>query len=85
MKVKFMCLAIPGKIIEIDNSNEDLIMGKVDFNGIIKDVCLDLVPEANVGDYVVVHVGFALNVLNEEEAQKNIDLINEIMSYEIEQ
>ncbi len=80
-----MCLAIPGKIIEIDNSNEDLIMGKVDFNGIIKDVCLDLVPEANVGDYVVVHVGFALNVLNEEEAQKNIDLINEIMSYEIEQ
>ena len=80
-----MCLAVPGKIVSIDNSNEDLIMGKVDFSGIIKDVCLDLVPEANVGEYVVVHVGFALNVLNEEEALKNIDLINEIMSYETEQ
>lgn len=80
-----MCLAVPGKIVAIDNSIEDLKMGKVDFNGIQKDVCLDLVPEANVGDYVVVHVGFALNVLNEEEALKNIDLINEIMSYETEQ
>ena len=80
-----MCLAVPGKIIEIDNSNKDLIMGKVDFSGIIKDVCFDLVPEANVGEYVIVHVGFALNVLNEEEALKNIDLINEIISYETEQ
>jgi len=79
-----MCLAVPGKIVSIDNSNEDLIMGKVDFSGIIKDVCFDLVPEANVGEYVIVHVGFALNVLNEEEALKNIDLINEIMSYETE-
>ncbi|OGU12101.1 MAG: hydrogenase assembly protein HupF [Ignavibacteria bacterium GWB2_35_12] len=76
-----MCLAVPGKIVTIDNSNEDLKMGKVDFSGIIKDVCFDLVPEVNVGDYVVVHVGFALIVLNEEEALKNIDLINEIMSY----
>ena len=80
-----MCLAIPGKIVSIDNSNEDLLMGKVDFNGILKDVCLDLVPEVNVGEYVIVHVGFALNVLIEEEALKNIDLINEIMSYETEQ
>ncbi|TAL67026.1 MAG: HypC/HybG/HupF family hydrogenase formation chaperone [Bacteroidetes bacterium] len=76
-----MCLAIPGKLVSIDVSNEDLKMGKVDFSGIVKDVCLDFVPEANIGDYVIVHVGFALNVLNEEEALKNIEMLNEIMSY----
>ncbi|MBI5325269.1 MAG: HypC/HybG/HupF family hydrogenase formation chaperone [Ignavibacteriae bacterium] len=77
-----MCLAIPGKIVTIDDSNEDLKMGKVDFSGIVKDVCLDLVPEANIGDYVIVHVGFALNVLDEEEAIKNITLINEMLNSE---
>ena len=78
-----MCLAIPGKIVTIDESDENLKMGKVDFNGITKDVCLDLVPEANIGDYVIVHVGFALNVLNEEEALKNIDIINEMLNAEL--
>jgi hydrogenase expression/formation protein HypC len=73
-----MCLAIPGKLISIDTATEDLRMGRVDFGGAVKDVCLDLVPEANAGDYVIVHVGFALNVLDEAEAVRTLELISEI-------
>lgn len=66
-----MCLAIPGKIISIDNTDstdEILRMGKVDFSGVIKQVSLGYTPEANVGQYVIVHVGIAIAVLDEEEA-----------------
>jgi hydrogenase expression/formation protein HypC len=72
-----MCLGIPGKIIEVYESS-GLPMGKIDFGGVIKEACLAYVPEAKVGDYTIVHVGFALNVIDEEEAQKTLDLLSEI-------
>jgi hydrogenase expression/formation protein HypC len=72
-----MCLGIPGKIIEVHETN-GLPMGKIDFGGVIKEACLAYVPEAKVGDYTIVHVGFALNVIDEEEAQKTLDLLSEI-------
>ncbi len=62
-----MCLGIPGKVVAIYREN-DVLMGKVDFNGICKRVCLEHVPETQLGDYVLVHVGFALSRLDEEEA-----------------
>ena len=65
-----MCLAIPGKVIEIHNSREWLRTGKVDFGGVVKEVSLALVPEAAIGDYVIVHVGMALSKIAEEEAQQ---------------
>lgn len=64
-----MCLAVPGKLISI--SGEDLNrMGKVSFSGVIKEVSLAYVPEAHVGDYVIVHVGFALSTVDEAEAER---------------
>jgi hydrogenase expression/formation protein HypC len=75
-----MCLAVPGKLISINNQDENLLMGKVSFGGIVKEVCLDFVPEAQPGDYVLVHVGFDLNVIDEYEAQKTLDLLAEILS-----
>lgn len=75
-----MCLAIPGKILEIDNSGS-LTKGKVSFGGIIKDICLVYVPEAKTGDYVLVHVGFAITIIDEKEAEQvfsYLDQINEL-------
>ena len=72
-----MCLGIPGKIIDIDQAN-DLHMGKVDFGGVTKEVCLAYVPEAQIGNYTIVHVGFALNVLDEAEAMETLQLLREI-------
>lgn len=71
-----MCLGIPGKIIEIYET-AGLQMGKVDFGGAIREACLAYVPEAKIGDYTIVHVGFALNVIDEEEAKKTLDLLHE--------
>jgi len=64
-----MCLGIPGRVIETYQEHE-LRMGKVDFGGVCKRVCLEHVPEARPGLYVVVHVGFALSVIDETEAQR---------------
>jgi hydrogenase expression/formation protein HypC len=64
-----MCLGIPGKVVETYREN-DVLMGKVDFSGIFKRVCLEHVPEARPGDYVLVHVGFALSLLDEAEANR---------------
>jgi len=72
-----MCLAIPGKILEIDRDSRPR-MGKVSFGGIQKQVCLDWVPEARVGEYVIVHVGFALNTVDEEEAKETLKLFEEM-------
>ncbi len=60
-----MCLSIPGKVMEIYNDGS-LLMGKVDFGGVLKEVCLDYVPEAKTGQYVLIHVGCAISVLEEE-------------------
>jgi hydrogenase expression/formation protein HypC len=64
-----MCLGIPGRVVETSVEN-DVVMGKVDFGGVYKRVCLDHVPEAKVGQYVIVHVGFALTVIDEDEARQ---------------
>lgn len=64
-----MCLGIPGKVVEIGREH-DVLMGKVDFSGVAKRVCLEHVPEARPGDYVVVHVGFALSRIDEAEAKQ---------------
>ena len=72
-----MCLAIPGKVLEIDASGP-MKMGKVDFAGIQKNICLEWVPEVKVGEYVIVHVGFALSTMDEEEAMKTLDLLREM-------
>lgn len=72
-----MCLGIPGKIIEVYEKN-DLLMGKIDFNGIAKEICLAYVPEAKAGDYALVHVGFAISLMDEEEAQETLKLIQQV-------
>jgi hydrogenase expression/formation protein HypC len=72
-----MCLAIPGKVIEI-NLNTKPTMGRVSFGGIQKDICLEWVPEVKVGQYVIVHVGFALSVMDEQEALETLKLIEEM-------
>ena len=75
-----MCLAIPGKIESITGSALDVmnIKGKVSFGGILKDVSLAYVPQAKVGDYVIVHVGFALSIVDEEEAMKVFGYLKEM-------
>ncbi len=74
-----MCLGIPGKIVEITSDENSLMpMGKVDFGGVVREVCLGYVPEAGVGDYVVVHVGFAISKLDEAEAQDTMALMEEV-------
>jgi hydrogenase expression/formation protein HypC len=62
-----MCLGIPGRVVETYRE-DDLLMGKVEFGGVSKRVCLEHVPEAKPSDYVLVHVGFALSLIDEEEA-----------------
>jgi hydrogenase expression/formation protein HypC len=71
-----MCLGIPGKIVEIYEVG-GLRMGKIDFGGVIKEACLAYVPDAQIGDYTIVHVGFALNRIDEAEAQKTLELLDE--------
>lgn len=74
-----MCLSIPGKLIEITNELDEVFRtGKVSFDGIIKEVSLTLVPEANVGDYVLVHVGAAISTIDEDEAKKTFELLKQL-------
>ena len=73
-----MCLAVPGKITSITGEDPMSRMGKVDFGGILKEACLAYVPEAKVGDYVIVHVGFAISRLDEEEANKVFEYLREM-------
>jgi hydrogenase expression/formation protein HypC len=69
-----MCLAIPGKVTQT-YAEHDVLMGKVDFSGVTKRVCLEHVPDVQVGDYVLVHVGFALQKVDEEEAKKVFEFL----------
>jgi len=73
-----MCLAIPGQIQRI--ADDELRTGTVSFAGVTKEVCLALVPEALVGDYVIVHVGFAISKLDEQTAQESLSLIEQLSS-----
>ncbi len=72
-----MCLAVPGRIVEIVERS-GLKMGKVDYSGTIATACLEYVPEADVGQYVIVHAGFAISIVDEEEARKSLELWSEI-------
>lgn len=72
-----MCLGIPGRILDI-HEQDGLPMGKVEFGGIAKDICLPYVPEAQIGDFVLVHVGFALSIIDEDEAHEVFSCIEQI-------
>jgi hydrogenase expression/formation protein HypC len=72
-----MCLGIPGKLTAIYEQN-GLPMGKVEFGGILKEVCLAYTPEAQIGDYVLVHVGFALSRIDEDEAKETMEFVEAI-------
>ncbi len=72
-----MCLAIPGKVIEIYDEN-GIKMGKIDYSGTISTACLEYLPEITVGEYTLVHAGFALSILDEDEAQKSLDAWKEL-------
>jgi hydrogenase expression/formation protein HypC len=78
-----MCLAIPGRILEIWQDRGSRI-GRVEFGGIVRQVCLDFVPEAQVGNYVMVHVGFAISCVDAQEAQKTYELLEELGKLEEE-
>jgi hydrogenase expression/formation protein HypC len=78
-----MCLGIPGKITKI-YEKDSLLMGAVDFGGISREVCMSYVPEAQVGQYALVHVGFAISLMDEEEAQETLKLLQEITDLENE-
>jgi hydrogenase expression/formation protein HypC len=73
-----MCLAIPGKIESISGDDPLSRMGKINFGGIFKEACLAYVPEAKVGDYVIVHVGFALSRVDEDEAHKVFEYLKQM-------
>ena len=72
-----MCLGVPGKLLEV-HAHEDPPMGKVEFGGISKEICLAYTPEAQVGQYVLVHVGFAISVIDEAEAEEIFSYLREI-------
>ncbi len=78
-----MCLGVPGKIIETYETG-GLRMGKVDFGGVTREACLAYVPEAQIGDYTVIHVGFAISRLSEEEAQATLETLRELAELEQE-
>lgn len=78
-----MCLGVPGKIIEVYESN-GLKMAKVDFGGIFREACLSYVPEAKVGEYCIIHVGFAISLLSEKDAMETLELLRQMGSLEEE-
>jgi hydrogenase expression/formation protein HypC len=80
-----MCLAIPGRILDISGDEPILRVGRVDFGGIVKQINLAFVPEAEVGDYVLVHVGFAITVIDEAEAERVFRHLEEIGELVVEE
>lgn len=78
-----MCLAIPGKVVSIENST-GMRLGRIEFGGIVRQASLDFVPEAEVGDYVMVHVGFAISRVDAAEAQRTYELLQQISDIESE-
>lgn len=76
-----MCLGIPGKIIEIYEVNS-IRMAKIDFGGVIREACVEAIPEARTGDYAIIHAGFAISLLSEQEALETLQLLREIATSE---
>jgi hydrogenase expression/formation protein HypC len=73
-----MCLAVPGKVMSIDSADPVFRTGKISFGGIVKQINLAYVPEAKIGDYVLVHVGFAISIVDETEAQEVFEYLRQI-------
>jgi hydrogenase expression/formation protein HypC len=73
-----MCLAVPGMIVSIDNSDPELRMARVKFGEIIKDICIQWVEDVAEGDYIIAHIGTALNKIDEEDAKATLDALNEM-------
>ena len=73
-----MCLAVPGKIVSIDESNKDLKMAKVNFGGVMKDICIQWLPDVQIGEYVLAHVGFALNKIDQKDAEETIEILKQM-------
>ncbi|HCM97114.1 MAG: hydrogenase assembly protein HypC [Chloroflexi bacterium GWB2_49_20] len=76
-----MCLGIPGKVIELFEVN-GMKMAKIDFSGVVKEACMEYLPEIKVGDYTLIHVGFGLSILDEKEALETMQLLNQIAAME---
>jgi len=79
-----MCLAVPGKVVSIDDSIPELKMAKVNFSGVSKEVCIEWLSDVSVGDYVLVHVGFALNKIDEKDAEETLRILREMGDIEEE-
>ena len=73
-----MCLAVPGKVISIDRGDPELKMARVNFSGVVKEVCVQWLPEVKEGDYILAHVGMALNVVDEKDALETLELLKEM-------
>jgi len=73
-----MCLGVPGKVLKVEENALGMTMGTVSFGGIVKEVCLAYVPDVRPGEYVVVHVGFAISRVSEEEAAKTLELLRQL-------
>jgi hydrogenase expression/formation protein HypC len=74
-----MCLGIPAKVIELYRK-DGVRMARVDFGGVVKEVCMEYLPEAKLGDYTIVHVGFSLSIIDEQEAMETLELLRQIDS-----
>jgi len=79
-----MCLAVPGKVTSIDESNPELKMAKVNFSGVSREVCIQWLDDVKIGDYVLVHVGFALNKIDEKDAEETLRILREMGDIEEE-
>jgi len=77
-----MCLAIPGKIISISHADPLFRSGIIDFSGVTKEISLAYVPESHIGDYVIVHAGFAIAMVDEQEAQASLQAFQELTEFE---
>ena len=73
-----MCLGVPGKVMQVQENEQGMTMGTVSFGGITKEVCLAYLPDVQVGDYVIVHVGFAISRVSEEEAQEVFETLRQM-------
>lgn len=72
-----MCLGIPGKVTELYQAN-GMMMGKVDFGGVVKEACMAYLPEIQVGDYTIIHVGFGISRLDEKEARETLEILQQM-------
>ena len=76
-----MCLGVPGKVLTVEENAQGMIMGTVSFAGVNKEICLAYVPEAKPGDYVIVHAGFAISVIDEAAAHETLDLLRQMGAF----